>query len=261
MKVLLTGYGKMGRLLEAKLLERGHEVSAAVDPYGGEKTIGGAPVYKSIDALDLLWGELDAAMEFTLPSTAASNIKALVSRGIPVVAGTTGWYEKLPEIEALVKQAGTALIWAPNFSLGVNLFYRIAAHAAKLADPFAEYDVGGYETHHNKKADSPSGTAKALVERVLSRMTRKTKAVYETLNRPPLGEELHYASLRVGSVPGLHSLVLDSPADTIEITHSARNREGFALGAVNAAEWLTAQKRTGIFTIDQMLADIVGAAD
>jgi 4-hydroxy-tetrahydrodipicolinate reductase len=122
--------------------------------------------------------------------------------------------------------------------------------------------VGGFESHHNKKLDSPSGTAKTLVDGVLSRVGRKKKAVWETLNRRPEPEELHFPSLRLGSVPGQHSLFFDSPADTIEITHTARNREGFAMGAVRAAQWLTspgaAGTRRGIFTIDDMLGEIAG---
>jgi 4-hydroxy-tetrahydrodipicolinate reductase len=208
----------------------------------------------------------DAAIEFTRPDTAPGNMLALIERRIPVVVGTTGWLDRLEEIRAAVESAGASLVWASNFSLGVNLFYRIAAYAARLADPFPEYDVGGWEAHHNKKADSPSGTAKTLVEGVLAQMSRKTTPVWETLDRPPKAEELHYPSLRVGSVPGVHTLMFDSPADTLEIIHSARNREGFAAGALRAAEWLVrcpgpgvnaGKRRLGIFTMDDILAEIL----
>ncbi|MCL2318979.1 MAG: 4-hydroxy-tetrahydrodipicolinate reductase [Treponema sp.] len=271
MKIALIGYGKMGRLLEARLLERGHQVVAVVDPFitpgtGGCSASGelasGAVVYASLeDALKGKKGrslaDADAALEFSLPDKAVGNLLFLATKKIPVVTGTTGWYEKLPEVRAAVNAAGSSLVWSSNFSLGVNLFYRIAAYAAKLADPFKEYDVAGFETHHNNKADSPSGTAKTLVERVLAQMTRKKKAVYQMLDRKPAADELHYASLRVGSVPGVHSLIFDSAADTIEITHSARSREGLAAGAVLAVEWLGAKKRTGVFTVDDVLADIL----
>jgi 4-hydroxy-tetrahydrodipicolinate reductase len=250
----------MGKILEAKALERGHSVIAAVDPV--VKAAGDFPIYPSLE--EAFKGEpgkgledADMAIEFTRPDTAAANLLFLIGRKIPVVTGTTGWYERLPEIGAAAEKAGAALLWASNFSLGVNLFYRIAAYAARLADPFPEYDVGGYESHHNRKADSPSGTARTLVEQVLAQMKRKTKAVYDKLDRPPLQEELHYASLRVGAVPGVHRIFFDSPADTIEITHTARSREGFATGALVAAEWLGAQKRSGVFTMDQVLADIL----
>jgi 4-hydroxy-tetrahydrodipicolinate reductase len=252
----------MGKILEAKALERGHSVIAAVDPV--VKTALSFPVYPSLEeALGAGPGkglkDADVALEFTRPDTAPVNILFLAGQKIPVVTGTTGWYGRLPEIGAAVESAGSALLWASNFSLGVNLFYRVAAYAAALADHFPEYDVGGYESHHNKKADSPSGTARTLVEQVLGQMKRKTKAVYDKLDRPPAGDELHFASIRAGAVPGVHSLFFDSPADTIEITHTARNREGFAAGALVAAEWLAAQKRSGIFTMDQVLGDILGA--
>jgi 4-hydroxy-tetrahydrodipicolinate reductase len=251
MKIALIGYGKMGRLLETRLIERGHESTATIDPSGS-----GAAFTSLKDAFNKM-KDADAAIEFTHPDSAVDNLLFLAKNKIPVVSGTTGWFAKLPEITKAVEAAGSSLVWSSNFSLGVNLFYRIAAYAAKLVDPFKEYDVAGIETHHNNKADSPSGTAKTLVERVLAQMTRKKKAVYEMLDRKPVADELHYASVRVGSVPGTHSLIFDSAADTIEITHTARSREGFAAGAVLAAEWLIAKKRTGVFTIDDVLAEIL----
>ena len=248
----------MGKSLEAKARERGHSVTAAVDP--AVQAAGAFPVYPSLEeALKAGQGAeaADMAIEFTRPDTAPANLLLLAGMKIPVVTGTTGWYDRLPEIGVAVEKAGTALLWASNFSLGIHLFYRIAAYAARLADPFPEYDVGGYESHHNRKADSPSGTARTLMEQVLGQMKRKTRAVYDKLDRPPAGDEIHYASLRLGAVPGVHRLLFDSPADTIEITHTARSREGFAAGALVAAEWLGAQKRSGVFTMDQVLADIL----
>ena len=265
MRIALIGYGKMGQLLEKRLLERKHEVIAVVDPFFKGKsgdTPSKAEIYNSLEsslkgAAGKSLGDADAAIEFTVPDSAPGNLLFLAGKKIPVVTGTTGWYGKLQEISAAVNNNGTSLVWSSNFSLGVNLFFRIAEYAAKLAGPFEEYDVGGFETHHNKKADSPSGTAKILVEKVLAKMPRKKKAVYETLDRPPAADELHYASLRVGSVPGTHSLLFDSAADSIEITHTARSREGFAAGAVLAAEWIGSKKRTGVFTVDDVLADIL----
>jgi 4-hydroxy-tetrahydrodipicolinate reductase len=278
MNILIIGYGKMGRIVEDLALAQGDRLVAAVDPlFKGEKTLSGAALYRSVPemaaALGYLAGDAEgvlrlAALEFTGPNAAPDNIRALAERRIPVVSGSTGWMDRLEETKAAVLAAGSSLLWSSNFSLGVNLFYRIAAFAAKLADPFPEYDVAGYEVHHNKKADSPSGTAKTLAELVIKNMGRKTTAVYEALDRPPRPEELHYASLRLGAVPGVHSLILDSPADSIEITHSARNREGLANGALRAARWLlrcpgpgqeAGKPRQGIFTIDDALAEILGA--
>jgi len=258
MKIALIGYGRMGRVLEKTAGERGHIITAVVEPFlKGEPPRGAggkaAPaVFASIaEAGDL--GGAEAALDFTGPAAAPLNIRAAAERRIPLVAGSTGWYEQLPELTAFVEKAGAALLWSSNFSLGVNLFYKIAEYAARLADPFAEYDAGGWETHHNKKADSPSGTAKTLAEKVLAQMTRKTEAVYDKLDRPPEPRELHYASLRSGSVPGVHTLLFDSPADTIEIIHTARSRDGFADGAILAAEWLVAEARPGIFTMDDVI--------
>ena len=257
MRIALVGYGKMGRLLEERLLEKGHEVLAVVDPAAAGNLPSGAAVYSSLE--NALRGkglkDADVAIEFTQPDVAVENLLFLTREKIPTVAGTTGWFAKLPDVEKAVNAAGSSLVWASNFSLGVNLFYRITAYAAKLFDPFEEYDVAGFEIHHNKKADSPSGTAKTVTEQVLAQMARKKKAVYGTLERKPEADELHYASLRLGSVPGTHSLLFDSQADTIEITHTARNREGFAAGAVLAAKWLTGKKRTGIFTVDDILKE------
>jgi 4-hydroxy-tetrahydrodipicolinate reductase len=266
MNIALIGYGKMGVMVESVARERGHTVVAKVDPFafaGGSKD----PILYADIASAAKLADADVAVEFTRPDTALGNIKALSQRKLPTVVGTTGWHASLPAVEALVRESGSALLWSSNFSLGVNLFYRIAAYAARLADPFAEYDVGGWEAHHNKKADSPSGTAKTLVERVLAEMTRKKTAQWETLDRPPAPEELHYPSLRLGSIPGTHTLFFDSPADTIEITHTARSREGFARGAVRAAEWLVCcpgpgapgvPSRKGVFTMDDALAEILG---
>jgi 4-hydroxy-tetrahydrodipicolinate reductase len=269
MNIALIGYGKMGRALEEAALARGHRVAAVVEPRGGEtRSRSGAPVFGDIPGADFCGAEL--ALEFTRPDQAAGNIRALAGRGIPVVSGSTGWYAELPPVKAAVEAAGSSLLWAANFSLGVNLFYRIAAYAARLADPFPEYDAGGWEAHHNRKADSPSGTAKTLAERVLANMSRKKKAVWEALDRPPAPEEFHYPSLRLGSLPGVHTLIFDSPADTIEITHTLRSREGLASGALRAAEWLlncpgpgeaAGKPRRGVFTLDDALGDILGSGE
>jgi 4-hydroxy-tetrahydrodipicolinate reductase len=249
MNIGLIGYGKMGRMIEAASLERGHKVVTILDPISRPDE-----AYEPAKA--------DVLIEFTTPGTAAENIKAAAAAGKAVVSGSTGWYERLPEVSAAVEAAGTSLLWSSNFSLGVNLFYRIAAYAAQLADPFTEYDVGGLEKHHNKKADSPSGTAKILMEKVLAVMKRKKNVLWQPPQTKLESDAIHFASLRLGSVPGVHSLFFDSPADTIEITHTARSREGFASGAVSAAEWLcrsgpgqaAGEIRRGIFTMDNVLS-------
>jgi len=255
MKIALVGYGKMGKMIEQIARAQGHTICAIVDPFA-EDTPAGIPLSKKIDEANL--DGTDAAIEFSIPATVCANITALSRKKIPVVTGTTGWHDRLDEVSRAVEKEGSSLLWASNFSIGVNLFYRIAWFASELLNNFPEYDAGGFEAHHNKKLDSPSGTAKTLAEGVLSRIDRKKKIVWETMNRKPQEDELHFPSLRLGSVPGQHSLFFDSPADTIEITHTARSREGFASGAVHAAKWLTAEKRQGVFTLDDMLKDLLG---
>ena len=268
MKIALIGYGKMGKMLEAAALNRGHNITIVIDPIGNTQPVCGAALVPAIPTTAEEAGDPDLFIEFTRPESAPDIITAALALGKPIVSGTTGWHKKLPEISAAVEKAGTALLWSSNFSLGVNLFYRIAAYAAALADPFAEYDVGGLEVHHRKKLDSPSGTAKTLMEKVLAAMKRKTKVLWDVPDGKTLDEDtVHYASLRYGTVPGTHSLYFDSSADTIEITHTARSREGFASGAVIAAEWLACSEmgeirragetRRRIFTMDDVLIDIL----
>jgi len=257
MNIALIGYGKMGKMIEQVALAAGHSVTVIVDPFVKD-TASGVKIDKTIAEAD--FSSVDAAIEFTQPDTAVANILALAERKVPTIVGTTAWQGKcanaLDEVCKAVEKSGSCLLWASNFSIGVNMFYRIAWYAAELANNFSEYDAGGFESHHNKKMDSPSGTAKTLAEGVLSRIERKKKIVWETIDRKPEADELHFPSLRLGSVPGTHSLFFDSPADTIEITHTARSREGFASGAVQAAKWLTSQKRQGIFTIDDMMNEL-----
>jgi 4-hydroxy-tetrahydrodipicolinate reductase len=265
-KLAIIGYGRMGRILERTALDRGHEIAAVVDPFAaGAPPVSAAPLSRSIAESEAL-SRADLALEFTGPDAAAPNIRSLIERGIPTVAGATGWHDRLKEIEELRAEKNGSLCWSSNYSLGVNLFYRIAVFAAKLLDPFPEYDAGGWEFHHNKKVDSPSGTAKILTEKMLAVMSRKKRAVYETLDdRPPAPEELHFPSLRLGSMPGLHAVAFDSPADTIEISHTARSRDGLALGAIRAAEWLVnagpgkpaGEARRGVFTLDDILEDML----
>jgi 4-hydroxy-tetrahydrodipicolinate reductase len=250
MNIAIIGYGKMGQMVEQIARAWGHNIEAIVDPFVTVSPSGTA-IHKFINEINPC--SIDAAIEFSQPGAAVSNILALVEKKIHVVTGTTGWHDRLNEVTAAVEASETSLLWSSNFSIGVNLFYRIAWHASELINKFSEYDVGGFEVHHNKKLDSPSGTAKTLAEGVLSRIDRKNKLVWETLNRKPEAWELHFPSLRMGSVPGTHSLFFDSAADTIEITHTARSREGFASGAIQAAQWLRAEERHGVFTINDML--------
>jgi len=258
MNIAIVGYGKMGRIIETQAIEKGYKISAVIDPFINEtKTLHGNVIYKSLEAFSSSGQNADIAIDFTRPDMAVDNILFFIKAKTPVVVGTTGWYDRLPEIKAAVENEKTSLFWAPNYSLGMNIFYRIAEFTAEIFDPFADYDAGGMEIHHNKKADSPSGTAKLIAQKMLAKMTRKKKAVYDKLDRPPAADELHFASMRVGTVQGVHSVMFDSQSDTVEITHTIRNRDGMAAGALKAAEWLYNQKKTGVFTMDDMLTDIL----
>ena len=202
MKIALIGYGKMGREVERVAAQRGHTISGKIDPEGTDTT---QPL---ISASSL--GAADVGIEFTNPGAVLENLRLMAALRTPVVVGTTGWYQHLPQVEELVRNSGIGLVYAPNFSLGVNLFYQIVARAAGLFQPFNEYDVSLSETHHRQKLDSPSGTAKKLIEIIQAKFPRKKKVVTDSLNRAIADDELHVTSLRTGHVPGIHSVLFDS---------------------------------------------------
>jgi len=218
----LVGMGRMGRALAALASERGFDVVAQIDH--------AQPVTR--ESL----GAAAVAIEFTVPGAAPANILACARAGCPVVVGTTGWYEQLPMVRAEVEKAGGALLHAPNFSIGVAIFDRIVAEAARLfatGDSFAGHLI---ETHHSAKKDAPSGTAAALA--------RTAEAAS--------GRPMPITSVRVGSVPGTHELVFDAPFEQVRLVHEARDRRVFAEGALAAARWLIG--RRGVFTMQDVLA-------
>ncbi len=238
MKIALVGYGKVGHMIESIAKKRGNEVVLTVDPFAPDatlKTSDSAEIAAAVKA-----SGAEGVIEFTHPTSVMGNITALVPAGVPVVVGTTGWLGELDNVAALVKEYNNALFYAANFSVGVNLFYKVVAEAAKLIGEYDEYDVATWEAHHNQKADSPSGTALEIARQILDNMSSKTEMVTDSFYQKPQPHQLHVSSTRVGSVPGTHTVFFDSPADTIELTHTARSREGFALGAVRACEWLAA---------------------
>jgi 4-hydroxy-tetrahydrodipicolinate reductase len=241
MNIALVGYGKMGKEVEAQATARGHAIVHRIDD---------GSALKGAD-----FSGVELAIEFTMPDQAVRSIECLATKGTSVVVGTTGWYKELPAVKKIVAQHKIGLLYSPNFSVGVHLFWDIVAHAAKLVGGFEQYDVYGHEWHHAKKADAPSGTALKTAELILKNFPRKKTLVSDTLHRAPKSDELQFTATRGGNVPGTHSVFFDSPADTIEITHTARNRSGFALGAVLAAEWL--KGKTGIFTMEDCLKDLL----
>ena len=221
LRLAIVGHGKMGRAIEQLAPERGFDVAVVIE----EKT----PITR-----DVLRGA-DVAVEFTEPGAAPANIRACVAAGCPVVVGTTGWYEQLGAVSEQVWLDRGAMLWAANFAVGVHLFTRVVAEAARLVAAAGSFDAHIVETHHAAKKDAPSGTA-GLVERAA---------------RGGLGRPVPITSIRVGHVPGTHELVLDAPFEQITLTHLARDRRVFADGALAAARWLVG--RTGVFTMDDVL--------
>ncbi|AEJ61569.1 Dihydrodipicolinate reductase [Spirochaeta thermophila DSM 6578] len=246
MKVVLVGYGRMGREVEQVLRERGHEVTYRVDPSGS----GDAPTLTP----SLLSGA-DMAIEFSHASSVVANCGIYVETGVPAVVGTTGWTDRIEEVRRMVGEK-IGYLWGANFSIGAHLFFALAVHATRLTHAFPEYDALAYEIHHRRKKDSPSGTALTLAQKIIEASKTKKRVVIDRLSRAPEPDELHVASVRGGEVPGTHTFMLDSEADTVEITHRARSRRGFAVGAVRAAEWLLGRK--GFFTVETFIDDIFG---
>lgn len=240
MKIALVGYGRMGREVEVLALEEGHRVVARLDREDG------------LDSEALAGAEV--AVEFTTPEAAPDTLVALAEAGVPVATGTTGWYGHLPRVKAAVESAGTGLVYAPNFSLGVAVFRRWVRLVAGDLDGLPDYDVSLHEVHHTGKADHPSGTARLLADTVVEATGRKERWAEWPASGPEIDPEvLQVTSARVGRVPGTHTVTVDGPDDQVTLTHTARNRKGFARGALLAADWI--RGRSGVFTLDDVLAD------
>ena len=190
--------------------------------------------------------------------TAIENIKKYVDLSIPAVIGTTGWYDKLDEVNSYVKENNGSILYSGNFSLGVAALLKIVSYASKLMNALPSYDVAVHEVHHNKKADSPSGTGLMVAEEIVKNLDRKDKIDCECQHEKIEPNVLHLSSSRVGSIPGIHEVIFDSDVDTITISHSARSRDGFASGALRAAKWLIAEKRAGLFSMDDLINNIFG---
>lgn len=237
MNVVLIGYGKMGREIEKILTARGHSVVLTIDENNGSDL--NPQKLQSVGA--------DVAIEFTMPESAFDNIVTCFKSGVPVVSGTTGWLERYDEAVELCKQTGGAFFYATNYSLGVNIFFKLNEILASMMNRFPQYDVQMEEIHHIHKKDAPSGTAITLAEGITKNVQRKNGW---TMAHPE-PDEIFIAAGRSGEVPGTHIIEWDSDADTIVITHEAKNRSGLANGAVAAAEFLIGKK--GVFSMDDLL--------
>lgn len=232
MKIALLGYGRMGQAIEKIAVERGHEIVLKVD--------------KNTFEYDL--SVADVAIDFSIPTAAVGNLTKCFETKTPVVSGTTGWLAQYDEMVALCNANDSAFIYASNFSLGVNLFFEINKKVAQLMDPMlgSSYRVDSEEIHHTKKLDAPSGTAITLAEGIIENTKVKNWKLYESEK-----DELTITAKRLGDVPGTHSITYHSEVDEIELKHTAYNRNGFALGAVVAAEWLKNKK--GVFSMKDVL--------
>lgn len=239
MKIALLGYGKMGQVIERIALERGHEIVLKKDESN------------TFDGLS----NADVAIDFSVPTAAVSNISNCFQANVPVISGTTGWLENYDEVAALCNEKNGAFISSSNFSLGVNIFFEVNEYLAKIMSKFDSYKVSMEEIHHTQKLDAPSGTAISLAKGVIenSSYTNWTleKPEADNPSDSELAKQIHIEAKRIGTVPGTHTVTYNSSVDAIEIKHTAHNREGFALGAVIAAEWIVGKQ--GIFTMKDVL--------
>lgn len=250
MRAAIIGYGRMGREIERILVARGHQAALIID---------------KDNASDLDAGHLegiDAALEFTTPATAYANVRACIECGTPVVSGTTGWTERLAELEALCRERNGAMFYASNYCLGVNLMFRLNRQLAELVGRVGDYEASIEEVHHIHKKDAPSGTAITLAEGVIAGMHRKTgwvnyapgidRAANRVENPAEVGaDRLVIRSVREGEIPGIHTVAYDSEDDRLELKHTIKNRRTLALGAVIAAEFLLGKR--GVYTMDDLL--------
>ena len=245
MKIALLGYGKMGKIIEKIAIDRRHQIVLKID-------------YDNLHELTVEnLQKADVAIEFSTPGTVLSNIEQCFKAGVPVVVGTTGWHDEIHRIKQECIQGGNSLIYATNFSIGVNIFFHINRVLAKLMNNYPYYDVQVEEIHHTQKLDAPSGTAITIAEGIIENLAAKKDWVNvltadgdETADDNVKSDELLIESFRIDSVPGTHAVIYDSEVDSIEIKHTAHNLNGFALGAVMAAEWI--QDKKGFHSVQDM---------
>ncbi|PKL72116.1 4-hydroxy-tetrahydrodipicolinate reductase [Candidatus Kuenenbacteria bacterium HGW-Kuenenbacteria-1] len=243
MNIAIIGFGAMGKIIKELAELAGHNVLVIVDPQTS---------VKKIDEAD--FSKIDVAIDFSHPTSAIENIKKLSKLKVNTVVGTTGWYNQMDDVKKIVEESKIGLLWSSNFSIGVNLYYEIIKKASQLFNNFPEFDIWAHEVHHYNKADSPSGTAKIIEKILLENIKRKTSVVEEKLDRKIKPEEIHFSSTRGGAVNFTHDVCFDSASDYVMITHIARDRKGYAEGAIKAAEWLN--KKQGFFSMEDFLENI-----
>ncbi len=242
MNIALIGYGRMGKEVEAIAKEKGVKVVRIFDLENNTAAIG--LTAESLKGVDV-------CIDFSTPGAVVANIEAVTECGKNIVVGTTGWYNRLDHVKKLVRERKVGFLYAANFSLGVNIFSQIVMDASHLFEKYSEYDVAVHEIHHRAKTDSPSGTALSIGATILQSMRRKSELVNDVTKGAIKEQQLHVSSTRVGYVMGKHSVLFDSESDTVEITHTAKSRRGFALGAIVAADWLKGKK--GFYTMRDVI--------
>jgi len=230
MKIALFGYGKMGKMIEQIALQRNHTIVAKID----------------MDTKSIAYDTFDVAIDFSMPNAAFDNIKGCLTHNVPIISGTTGWLERYDEATAICKAEDGAMIYASNFSLGVNIFFELNSYLANMMQHLEQYQVAMEEIHHTQKLDAPSGTAISLAQDIIA------DSRYEGWQLDQgSATEIPITAKRIEKVPGTHTVSYESSIDSIDIKHTAHNREGFALGAVVAAEWIVG--KTGIFSMKDVL--------
>ena len=248
MKVSIVGLGKMGQLVLQASKELGIQIISTIDPINKQAD------FSQINANSLK--NSDVCICFTKPQVAFENIEQIAACKKKIVMATTGWEDKLEQARVVVAKHNTTMIYSSNFSVGVNIFFQIILQATKVIDQFTDYDLFGWEMHHNRKLDSPSGTAKTIVRLLLENTSRKTRAIYHKINGKIAKEELHFSSLRGGDIVGTHCVGFDSTFDSIELKHTAKNRIGFAKGSLIAADWIM-QKESGLYTEKDLMEHLL----
>ena len=242
MKLALLGYGKMGHIIEKIAIDRGHQIVLRIDALNPE------------DLTSENLQKADVAIDFSTPSSVLKNMEACFEASVPLVVGTTGWYDHLTEVESKCREGNKTMLYASNFSVGVNVFFHVNKMLARIMNRYPQYEVQVEEIHHTQKLDSPSGTAITIAEGIVGQLERKSEWVNELVGddrdviaRP---EQLLIESHRIEEVPGTHTVIYSSEVDEIELKHTAHSRTGFALGAVIAAEWL--KDRRGFYTVSDI---------
>jgi 4-hydroxy-tetrahydrodipicolinate reductase len=244
MKIALLGYGKMGKIIEKIAISRKHEIVLTI----------GTDNLQDLTTENLQ--KADVVIEFSKPGVVLTNIEHCFTAGVPVVVGTTGWYDQLSQIKQQCEQSGNTLLYGSNFSVGVNVFFHVNRILAKMMNNYPYYDVQVEEIHHMQKLDAPSGTAITIAEGIIENLDSKSEWINvlttddKNDDEQAAGNQLLIESMRIDSVPGTHTVIYDSEVDTIEFKHTAHNRNGFALGAVLAAEWVHNKK--GFYSVDAM---------